>query len=125
MKTRRTAAEAARFAAVGIVATLVHYGVYYALLPVLAASFAYTVGYILSFLLNFYLTARFTFRTAPSWGKLWGMAGAHAVNYGFHIVLLNIFLWLGVKPTLAPLPVFAIAVPVNFILVRFIFKRKK
>ena len=41
-----------------------------------------------------------------------------------HIGLLNTFLWLGLSKTLAPIPVFAIAIPVNFLLVRFVFKRK-
>jgi putative flippase GtrA len=53
------------------------------------------------------------------------MAGAHAVNYLLHMVLLNLFLWLGMSNELAPLPVFAIAIPVNFLLVRFVFKHKK
>jgi putative flippase GtrA len=41
------------------------------------------------------------------------------------MVLLNLFLWLGMSNELAPLPVFAIAIPVNFLLVRFVFKHKK
>lgn len=125
MKQKKTVGEIVRFALVGIVATAVHYALYYALLPVLNESVAYTIGYVLSFLLNFYLTARFTFRSSPSWGKLVGMSGAHLVNYLLHISLLNLFLWLGVCRELAPLPVFAIAIPVNFILVRFVFNRKK
>lgn len=125
MKQRKTAGEAVRFVIVGTVATAVHYAIYYALLPVLNESIAYTIGYLLSFLLNFYLTARFTFRTSPSWGKLFGMGGAHLVNYLIHITLLNLFLWLGVRNDLAPLPVFAIAIPVNFFLVRYVFNRKK
>ena len=57
--------------------------------------------------------------------KLVGMIGAHGVNYLLHIALLNLFLWLGVAQEWAPVPVFAIAIPVNFILVRFVFKHKK
>jgi len=52
------------------------------------------------------------------------MAGAHGVNYLLHMVLLNLFIWIGVRQEFAPLPVFAIAIPVNFILVRFVFKHK-
>lgn len=53
------------------------------------------------------------------------MGGAHAVNYGLHMVLLNVFLALGLPEVWAPAPVFAIAIPVNFLLVRFVFKRGK
>lgn len=121
MTQRQTAGQAVRFAMVGGLATALHYGLYLLLRPFMAAQVAYTIGYVLSFLLNFLLTARFTFRTAPSWRRLAGMCGAHAVNYILHIVLLSLFLWLGMDARLAPVPVFAIAIPVNFLLVRHVF----
>lgn len=86
---------------------------------------AYTTGYVISFIVNFYLTSYFTFGTTPSWKKLVGMGGAHLVNYLLHIILLNVFLYLGVSKAWAPVPVFAIAIPVNFLFVRFVFKHKK
>lgn len=46
------------------------------------------------------------------------------VQLPLHIGLLNTFLWLGLSKTTAPAPVFAIAIPVNFLLVRFVFKHK-
>ena len=117
--------EFVRFAVVGVTATGVHYAVYWLLQHVLNVNVAYTAGYLAGFVLNFYLTARFTFRTRPSWTKLFGMGAAHAVNYGLHLALLNLFLWVGLSNERAPLPVFAIAVPMNFLLVRFVFKRKE
>lgn len=112
-----------RFIAVGVFATALHYGLYLMLRAWMPLSIAYTVGYATSFVVNFYLTAYFTFHSAPSWNKFAGMAGAHGVNYLLHICLLNLFLWLGIRSALAPIPVFAIAVPVNFLLVKFVFKR--
>lgn len=118
--------EAFRFVVVGGVATLFHYGLYYVLLRLGGEeNLSYTVGYLVSFLLNFYLTARFTFRSRPSKGKFVGMAGAHVVNYLLHIGLLNLYLRLGVDAALAPIPVYAVAIPVNFLLVRFVFKRHR
>ena len=121
--------EFLRYVIVGTLATGIHYGVY-ALLLMLGSSFiwsnvAYSVGYILSFVANFYLTSYFTFRTKPSWGKLGGMVGAHIINYGMHILLLNFFILVGVPEKFAPIPVFCIVIPVNFILVRFVFKNHK
>ena len=49
---------------------------------------------------------------------------AHLTNYLIHIGLLNLFLRLGFSRPLAPIPVFLIAIPVNFLLVRFVFKQK-
>ena len=114
-----------RFALVGIAATAIHYGLYYILQKFINVNIAYSAGYIISFILNFYLTSYFTFKVKPSFGKLFGMGGAHIVNYLLHMVLLNLFLYIGIRQTLAPIPVFAIVIPVNFLLVRFVFKLKR
>lgn len=114
-----------RFAIVGVLATILHYGLYFIMQKIIAVNIAYTLGYVCSFVANFYLTAYFTFKKKPSWSKAFGFSGAHLLNYLLHIGLLNLFLWLGVSKSLAPFPVFAIAIPVNFLLVRFVFKRKE
>lgn len=125
MERKRIVGEFVRFGVVGVMATALHYGIYYILKSVVNVNVAYAAGYIISFVVNFYLTSYFTFGTAPSWKKLAGMGGAHLVNFLLHMALLNIFLYLGLSKTWAPVPVFAIAVPVNFLLVRFVFKHKK
>lgn len=125
MKVKLIIKEFVRFGVVGVIATALHYGIYYLLQSVLNVNVAYTLGYAISFIVNFYLTSYFTFGTAPSWKKLMGMGGAHLVNYLLHIILLNIFLYAGFSKTWAPVPVFAIVIPVNFLLVRFVFKHKK
>ena len=124
MKLNPVIWEFVRFGLVGGFCTALHYGIYFLLQLAIEVNVAYTVGYLLSFIANFYLTSYFTFGSAPSWRKLFGMAGAHGVNYLLHMVLLNLFIWIGVRQEFAPLPVFAIAIPVNFILVRFVFKHK-
>ena len=125
MNSRPVVSEFMRFGIVGIVATALHYGIYYLLQPYINVNVAYTTGYVLSFIANFYLTSYFTFRTTPSWKKLTGMGGAHIVNYLLHMALLNLFLFMGISKTWVPIPVFAIAIPINFLLVRFVFKHKK
>lgn len=124
MDLKRTAGEFIRFGLVGGTCTAFHYGLYYLLQLWINVNLAYSAGYVLSFVVNFYLTSWFTFGTAPSWKRLVGMIGAHGVNYLLHMVLLNLFLWAGIPQEWAPLPVFAIAIPVNFVLVRFVFKHK-
>lgn len=125
MKQRHLYGEIFRFGIVGVGATALHYGIYYLLQRFINVNVAYTVGYVLSFVANFYATAYFTFASVPSWKKLFGMGVAHGVNYLLHIVLLNICLYVGISKAWAPLPVFAIAIPVNFLLVRFVFKHKR
>lgn len=124
MDIRKTAGEFIRFGIVGGTCTALHYGLYYLLQLWINVNLAYSAGYVLSFVVNFYLTSWFTFGASPSWKRFVGMIGAHGVNYLLHMLLLNLFLWMGIPQEWAPLPVFAIAIPVNFVLVRFVFKHK-
>ncbi len=123
----RSLSEIIRFGMVGALATALHYGIYYLLWRYAGfnENIAYTAGYALSFVANFYLSAYFTFRSRPSWKRVGGFGGAHLVNYLLHICLLNLFLWLGIPEEWAPLPVFSIAIPVNFLLVRLVFKSRR
>lgn len=124
MKQLKQLPEFIRFVMVGILATALHYGLYFILQGFINVNVAYTLGYAISFIANFYLTTYFTFGRKPSWRKAFGFGGAHLANYLLHMGLLNLFLWLGVSKPYAPIPVFAIAIPINFLLVRFVFKRK-
>lgn len=121
--------EFARFCMVGLVATVIHYGVYLALIRCFHienefwTNVAYTIGYLVSWCVNLFLTARFTFHEEITVKRSVGFAASHGVNYVLHIIFLNLFLWLGVSKQLAPIPVYCIVVPINFILVRTVFKK--
>ena len=118
--------EIIRFGIVGVLATTLHYGVYLGLLwlwPNLNTRLAYTIVYVFSFVANFLASNYYTFKTRPTTQKGLGFALSHGVNYLLHILLLSLFLALGVPDKWAPIPVFAIAIPVNFIMVRFFLKR--
>lgn len=117
--------ELLRFGIVGGLATATHYGIYIFGIQFINVNIAYTVGYALSFIVNYYLSARFTFRSKSSVKKAIGFTLSHIVNYGVHIGLLNLFIHLGCSPKWTPIPVFLIAIPLNFILVRLVFKSKK
>uniref|UniRef100_UPI003FF0939F GtrA family protein n=1 Tax=Bacteroides eggerthii TaxID=28111 RepID=UPI003FF0939F len=82
-------------------------------------------GYSPSLLANFYPSASLTLGRNPPLRKAFGFGGAHLCSYLLHMGLLNLSLWMGIPKPLAPIPVFAIAIPVNFLLVRFVFKRKE
>lgn len=117
--------EAIRFIFVGVIATIIHYGIYLILHFLIVPWLAYSVGYGISFLCNFYLSSVFTFKTKASIKKGIGFGISHGINYLLHIALLSIFLKLGLKEEFAPIPIFAIAIPINFVLVRFVFKSGK
>ena len=113
MKKKETLGELIRFAIVGTTAAAMHYGIYWVLQHWINVNVAYTIGY---------LSARFTFHEKTSAKNGIGFGGAHLVNYLLHIVLFNFFLWIGLSRELAPIAVLAIAVPANFLMVRFVFK---
>ena len=118
--------EIIRFGIVGVLATALHYGIYLGLRwmwPSINVSVAYSIGYLVSFVGNFLASNYFTFRTEPTTEKGIGFALSHGVNYLLHMLFLNFFLWLGLSDEWAPVPVFCIVIPINFLLVRFVLKR--
>lgn len=117
--------EVIRFGMVGTFAAALHYGIYWVLKFYINVNVAYTIGYLISFVCNFFLSSYFTFKSKATIGKGLGFVGAHATNYLMHMVLFNFFLYLGMSKDLAPIAVLAIAVPVNFLLVRFVFKHQR
>lgn len=123
IKRKQDLGEIIRFAIVGMTATAIQYGVYFLLLTYLNETLANTVGYLVSFVCNFIMTTYFTFQVKPDKKKAGGFALSHLVNWTLQSVFLNIFLWLGVPKEWAPLPMFAVCVPINFLLVRYFFKR--
>jgi len=84
---------------------------------------AYTAGYLISFIYNFIATNYFTFHTSPTWKNFIGFAGSHGVNYFLHIILFNIFLWIGVHHLIAPPLVMLVAMLVQFTILHFVFNR--
>ena len=120
---RQKLGEVVRFGIVGVLATLLQYAIYTVLLLWCSPSLSMTVGYILSFIFNSIASTRFTFKVETNARHGAGFALSHVVNYLLQMATLNFFLWIGVSKTLAPIPMFCICVPVNFVLVRFFLKK--
>ena len=115
------ACQFVRFCIIGTCAAAVHYGIYFLLQLWMDVNVAYTAGYVISFVGNFYATNYFTFHTMPTWRNFTGFAGSHAVNYVLHIVLFNLFLWMGIHRLIAPPLVMLVAMLVQFTILRFVF----
>lgn len=123
LKGNSKLAQFLRFVLVGGTATVIHYTIYLALGKIgVLLNIAYTIGYFSSFIFNFYASNYFTFKAKPSARGGIRFMGAHIVNYLLQIVLLNLYLRIGVPQVVAPVGVFAIAIPINFILVRIALK---
>ena len=83
--SRETFFEIIRFGIVGVIATALHYGIYWLLQSVIDVNVAYTIGYFLSFVVNYLLSAKFTFRKKKSVKNGFGFGGAHLFNYFLQI----------------------------------------
>lgn len=115
--------QAIRFCIVGVMAVAIHYAIYLLLKQWIVNVVAFAIGYFISFIANFFMTAKFTFKKDATTKKGVGFLGAHIINFILQTSLLQLFLWLGVDENFAPIPVYCIAVPVNFMLVRFVFRK--
>ena len=80
---------------------------------------AYFCAFCVSIVCNFLLSSYFTFRVRPSARRAVRFLTAHLINLVNELVLLEIWLWAGVPKLYAPLCVFLVAFPVNFLMVRF------
>lgn len=105
--------EIIRFGIVGVIATIIHYGIYLALNFIMTSWIPYSIGYGISFLGNFYLSNKFTFKTKPTIKKGIGFGLSHFMNYLLQVTLLSIFIKLGISNKYAPVLVFCIAIPIN------------
>ena len=120
---RQQLGEVIRFGIVGVLATLLQYAIYWVLIHWLAPKISMTIGYAISFAFNFVASTRYTFRVEASAKRGAGFALSHAVNYVLQMLMLNLAIWLGVSKQWAPIPMFCVCVPVNFLLVRFFLKK--
>ncbi len=119
---RQKLGEVLRFGVVGVVATLLQLVIYWILLPWSSVPVANTVGYAVSFVFNFMASTRYTFRVKANARRGVGFALSHLINYLLQMATITLFVWLGVPEKWAPIPMFAVCVPVNFLLVRFVLK---
>lgn len=120
---RQKLGEIMRFAIVGAIATLLQYGLYLGFVMLMNHNISMTLGYVISFIFNFYASTHFTFRVKANAKKGAGFALSHIVNYLMQMVTLNFFIWLGISKQIAPIPMFCVCVPINFLLVRFFLKK--
>lgn len=120
---REKLGEVVRFGVVGVAAVLIQYGVYLLLVLFMNHNISMTLGYIISFIFNFIASTHYTFRVKANAKRGAGFVLSHVINYFMQIAMLNVFIWLGISKQIAPIPMFGICVPVNFLLVRFFLKR--
>lgn len=116
--------EIVRFIIVGGLATAIQYGIYLLMLLWLQPLLSNTIGYFVSFTFNYIASTRYTFRVKSTTKRGLGFVFSHIVNYLLQTLTLHAFLMLELDKKIAMIPMFAICVPINFVLVRFFLHRK-
>lgn len=114
-----------RFGIVGTFCSLVHYIIYCLCLLITNANIAYTAGYAVGLVCNYALTTYFTFHKKPTKTNVAGFVGSHILNYLMEIGLLNLFLWLHISPWFSPILVMVVAVPINFLMLHFVYLHQR
>ena len=125
MNYRQELGRIIRFGITGTLSTLVHYGAYLIALNWVNATIAYTIGYGVGLCLNYILTTFFTFKKQPSKRNAAGFVASHIVNYLLEIGVLNVFIRLGMDERLAGILTLIVVVPINFLILRFVFVQKQ
>lgn len=123
-RRRQQLGEIVRFGIVGATATIIQAVIYLIAAGWLSATVSNTIAYLVSFIFNYIASTRFTFRVQSTAKRGVGFAFSHVVNYLLQTASLNLFIYIGLSKQWALLPMFALCIPVNFLLVRYFLKRK-
>ncbi|MFF6783269.1 GtrA family protein [Streptomyces sp. NPDC012510] len=121
---RRTSGQIIAFALVGVVNTVIYYGLYLLFLNGLPYLGAHVLAFALSMTGSFFLNARFTYRTRPTWRKFLLFPLTNATN--FLITTAGVYVIVDVLHTgnrFAPLLASGAAIPVTFLVSRMIMLR--
>ncbi|MFJ9930630.1 MULTISPECIES: GtrA family protein [Streptomyces] len=109
------------FAVVGVLNTAVYYGLYLLFLNWLPYLAAHVLAFALSMVGSFFLNARFTYRIRPTWRKFLLFPLTNAAN--FVITTVGVYVIVDVLHAgsrFAPLLASAAAIPVTFVVSRWI-----
>lgn len=113
-----------RFCVNGCLAVAIQYAIYLVLILWINEFIANTIGYLVSFCCNFIITSYWTFKSRPSLKKLGGFGSSHVVNYFLQQGFLALYLWVGVPKEYAALLAMGSAVPINFAMLHFVYKKR-
>lgn len=116
--------EIVRFGVVGVIATIIQTTIYLVAVGYVNYAISNTLGYAVSLAFNYIASTKYTFNVQPTIGKGLGFLLSHAINFILQTSTLYVFIQLiGMSERVSLIPMFAICVPVNFILVRFFLKK--
>lgn len=116
-----------RFCIVGGICAMIDAAIFYIVRLFAPYQVALISGYLISLCVNYLLTVYWTFRTGTSVLNLVGIIGAHMFNlFVVRMGLMHIFVeWLGLRDSIAYLPMAAISAVTNYLVIRTVVKYSK
>ncbi len=110
-----------RFAVVGVVNTGVYYGLYLLARLFVPYLVAHLIALAISMVVSFFLNCYWTFHTRPTWRKFLVFPLTNATNYVMMTVGVVVLVeWLHLDQRIAPLVAAVGAIPVTFLLSRWV-----
>jgi putative flippase GtrA len=122
---RQNLLEVIRFGIVGSIAAILQIVIYLLLAKHIGHNLALFISYALALIVNFLLTTYFTFRVKASKKRGVGFLTSHAINFLLQFLLLNFYISIvGLNKQIAIIPVLAVCIPINFLLIRYVMKKR-
>lgn len=122
---RQNLLEVIRFGIVGSIAAILQIVIYLLLAKHIGHNLALFISYALALIVNFLLTTYFTFRVKASKKRGVGFLTSHAINFLLQFLLLNFYISVvGLNKQIAIIPVLAVCIPINFLLIRYVMKKR-
>lgn len=119
--SHRTLTSFLRFVGVGVLNTLTHYAIYLPLRLVIPYVVAHVIAWFGAIITSFVLNCRWTFGVAPTWRRAISYPLSSLPNLAMTTVgVVALVQWLGVDQRLAPLLAGLGAVPVTFLVGRWL-----
>ncbi len=123
LKNQGKIGEIFRFGITGVVSTLATYLFYYIFLYWFNPTISFTIAYLIAMAVNYIMTTNYTFKVKANKKNAAGFVVSNVINYLLCTLFLNFFIWIGVSEKLAPIPMYVICIPINFMIVRFVMKK--
>lgn len=123
--TARGLARLIRFGLVGAVNTGVYYGLYLLGRLVLPYLVAHVLAFALAMVGSFFLNCWFTFRVRPTWRRFLLFPLSNATNFVVQTAgLWALVNWVGMRQEVAPLVAAVVAIPITFLVARYVLAER-
>ncbi len=115
--------EIPRFLVAGVVNTGLTYAIYLLFQIVIGYQAAYAIAYVAGIAISYHLNSRYVFQVAGSWKTFVRYPLVYVAQYLAGAGLLEILVrWWKVPPSVAPLFVLVLTVPMTFVLSKTILR---